>query len=126
MSNKNTAFYRGKQAILFDFSADEISNDGAVLLLEKTERKHKFISKFSQCIPDKRHPLRISLPMYKLLKQKAFSLMLGYEDANDVQYLKYDPLLKVGATIKTSKRRIYYKFSKAFVNQDLLRELIIQ
>jgi len=33
-------------------------------------------------------------------------------------------LLKVGATIKISKRRIYYRFSKAFVHQDLFKELI--
>jgi hypothetical protein len=33
-------------------------------------------------------------------------------------------LLKVGATIKKTKRRIYYRFSKAFPYQDLLRELI--
>ena len=35
-------------------------------------------------------------------------------------------LLKVGATIKKTKRRIYYKFSKAFVYQNLFRELITQ
>jgi hypothetical protein len=35
-------------------------------------------------------------------------------------------LLKVGATIKKTKKRIFYQFSKAFVQQDLLRELILQ
>ncbi len=35
-------------------------------------------------------------------------------------------LLKVGGTIKKTKRRIYYRFSRAFVHQDLLRELILQ
>jgi hypothetical protein len=35
-------------------------------------------------------------------------------------------LLKVGATIKKTKRRIFYLFSKAFVYKDLLRELILQ
>jgi hypothetical protein len=33
-------------------------------------------------------------------------------------------LLKVGATIKKTKRRIYYQFSKAFPHQGLLRELV--
>ena len=94
MSHKYTAFYRGKQAVLFDFSAEEISSDGAVLLLEKLERKHKVIDYFSKYIPDNRHPLRITHPIDKLLKQRVFSLMLGYEDANDVEILKNDPLLK--------------------------------
>jgi hypothetical protein len=35
-------------------------------------------------------------------------------------------LLKVGATIKKTKRRIYYRISKAFPHQDLLRQLILQ
>jgi len=33
-------------------------------------------------------------------------------------------LLKVGATIKITKKRIYYKLSKAFVYQDLFQKLI--
>ena len=35
-------------------------------------------------------------------------------------------LLKVGATIKVTKRRVYYRLSKAFVYQDLFREMILQ
>jgi hypothetical protein len=35
-------------------------------------------------------------------------------------------LLKVGATIKVTKRRVYYRLSKAFVYQDLFRELALQ
>lgn len=94
MSHKDTAFYRGRTAISFDFSAEEISSDGAVLLLDKLERKHKLINYFSRLIPDSRHPLRIVHSMEKLLKQRIYTLMLGYEDANDVDYLKDDPLLK--------------------------------
>ncbi len=36
---KDTVFYRGKQAFKFDFSASAISSDGAILLSEKVERK---------------------------------------------------------------------------------------
>jgi hypothetical protein len=35
-------------------------------------------------------------------------------------------LLKIGATIKTTKRRVYYRFSKAFVHQELFRQLVFQ
>lgn len=94
MSHKDTAFYRGNQEVNFDFSAEEISSDGAVLLLEKLERKHKLIDYFSRVIPDLRDPSRVTHSVYKLLKQRVFSIMLGYEDANDVDYLKNDPLLQ--------------------------------
>jgi len=92
MSNKNTAFYRGNTEVLVDFSASEISSDGAVVLLEKLEKKHKLIKYFSQHITDERDPLRITHSVEKLLKQRVFTLMQGYEDTNDVEYLKNDPL----------------------------------
>jgi len=47
LSNKDTAFYRNSQAIIFDFSAEEISTDGSLVLLEKIEREHKLIKRFS-------------------------------------------------------------------------------
>lgn len=92
MRSKNTAFYRGKTAIEVDFSAEEISSDGALVLLEKLERKHKLVSYFSSHITDHRDPFRTTHSMEKLLKQRVFTLMQGYEDANDVSHLKNDPL----------------------------------
>lgn len=53
MRNKNTVFYRGKTEVLVDFSVEEISSDGALILLEKIERKHKLIDYFSVFVPDR-------------------------------------------------------------------------
>ena len=94
MSHKSTVFYRGKTAVSVDFSAEEISSDGAVILLEKIEREHKVIRYFSSLIPDTRHPLLITHTIEKLLKQRVFMLMQGYQDANDVYHLQHDPLYK--------------------------------
>ena len=94
MSHKSTIFYRGNKAVSIDFSAEEISSDGAIVLLEKVERQHKLIRYFSNYIPDHRHPLLITHSIEKLLKQRVFMLMQGYEDANDVFHLQHDPLYK--------------------------------
>jgi len=94
MSNKNITFYRNNRAVSVDFSADEISSDGAVVLLEKLERKHKILRWFSKLIPDNRDPLRTVHSIEKLLKQRVFMLMQGYEDNNDVFHLQNDPLFK--------------------------------
>ena len=90
MDIKYTAFYRRKQEILIDFSAEEVSSDGAIILLERIERKHKLLKYFSQVIPDTRHDSYIKHDVYKLLKQRVYMLMQGYEDANDGGYLKND------------------------------------
>jgi hypothetical protein len=94
MSNKNTAFYRNNTAVSVDFSAEEISSDGAVVLLEKIERKHKLLSHFSKFIPDYRHPLRTIHSREKQLKQRVYMLMQGYSDCNDVFHLQNDPVFK--------------------------------
>lgn len=94
MSHKDTVFYRGKESICVDFSAEAISSDGAVILLEKLERQHKLIDYFSRLIPDSRDPGLVRHSMSKLLKQRVFLLMQGYQDANDVVHLQNDPLLK--------------------------------
>ena len=51
------------------------------------ERKHKVIKYFSSFLPDTRNPLLITHSTEKLLKQRVFMLMQGYEDANDVSHL---------------------------------------
>jgi hypothetical protein len=94
MSNKNTAFFRGNTQVNVDFTAGEISSDGAIVLLEKLERKHGLIEYFSSKITDRRDPFRTIHSMEKLLKQRVFTLMQGYEDANDVSLLKKDPLFE--------------------------------
>lgn len=94
MSNKNTAFYRNNKAVSVDFSAEEISSDGAIVLLEKIEREEKLLSYFSKFIPDNRNPLLITHTIEKLLKQRTFMLMQGYEDCNDAFHLQHDPLYK--------------------------------
>ena len=88
MSDKSTIFYRGNTAVSVDFSAEEISSDGAIVLLEKIEREHKLLRYYSSYIPDHRHPLLITHTIEKLLKQRVYMLMQGYQDANDVLFTK--------------------------------------
>jgi len=92
MRNKATAFYRRNTAISVDFSSEEISTDGSVVLLEKLERKHKLLHYFSGHIKDARDRFRTQHSVEKLLKQRVFTLMHGYQDANDVEHMKHDPL----------------------------------
>lgn len=94
MSNKDKVFYKKNKQVFIDFSAKKISSDGAVLLLEKLERKNGLLAYFSKIIPDNRIKHKTEHSIYKLLIQRVFSIMQGYEDANDVQYLKNDPVFK--------------------------------
>lgn len=94
MSEQTTAFYRGNTEVSVDFSAEGVSSDGAVVLLEKLERKHKLIRRFSRHVPDQRDPSKVQHSVEKLLKQRVFMVMQGYEDCNDVGRLNKDPLFR--------------------------------
>lgn len=94
MSTKNTIFYKQKQEYLLDFSSEEISSDASVYLAEKIERKHHLIRDVSSCLKDDRDQNLVIHSYDSLLKQRVYLMMQGYEDANDVEHLKNDPILK--------------------------------
>ena len=90
---KDIAFYRGKQAFKFNFSASAISSDGAILLSEKVEKKTGLLKSFASLIPDYRNPFYIDYTYEDMLRQRVFLMMQGYEDCNDEQKLRDDPVI---------------------------------
>jgi len=69
------------------------SSDGGLLLLAELERLRGFLASFAQCFIDHRDPERISHPLTELLTQRVFGLCQGYEDLNDHDEWRKDPLL---------------------------------
>jgi len=118
---KDTVFYRGKQEILIDFSASEISTDGSLVLLEKIEREYKLINKFSRYIPDNRDKNLIDYTVYDQLKQRVFMLILGYEDANDVKQLKNDPLFKDVLQCELASQPTISRFENSLDKQSIYK-----
>lgn len=78
MSEKTTAFYRGNTEVSVDFSAQSISSDEAVVLLDKLERKHKVIARMAGLIPDRWDTSKVTHSVEKLLRQRVFTLMQGF------------------------------------------------
>ena len=70
-----------------------MSSDGGALLLGEAERKLKLIERFSQCFLDGRKPALVEHRIEQLLAQRIYGLALGYEDLNDHEQLRHDPLL---------------------------------
>jgi hypothetical protein len=67
----------------------------------------------------------LAYEMFLLIKQRI--KRTSFETAKKWQISSIRTyLLKVGATIKITKKRIYYQLSKAFVYKDLFREIITQ
>lgn len=94
MSTQNTIFYKKKQQVNFDFSGEVISTDGAIILSEKIERKSRLIRNFCKLLHDKRDQNKIDHSIEKMIKQRVFLQIQGYEDCNDESHLRNDPIIK--------------------------------
>lgn len=75
------------------------SSDGGLVLLMLLEKKYHIISRFSHCFVDMRNQDLIKHPLERLLKQRIYGLCQGYEDLNDHERWRDDPLLSIACDV---------------------------
>jgi hypothetical protein len=75
------------------FDGPTITSDGGALLLRELEAQTGLLASFARCFDDYRDPDLVEHTAEELLKQRIFALALGYEDLNDHDALRTDPLL---------------------------------
>jgi len=94
--------------IVAHFNGGNITSDAGGLFLEQAERITGIISQFADCFSDYRDPDLSEFTVKELLAQRIFALALGYEDLNDHDQLRNDPLLAVmvGRKDPTGNKRI--------------------
>src|SRR6266481_5961054 len=76
-----------------EFTAGRVSSDGGALLLRETDRRIDLLGRLANCFLDGRAPLLIKHRLSEMLSQRIYGLALGYEDLNDHEQLRSDPLL---------------------------------
>ena len=77
------------------FDGGNITSDAGGLLLRETEMRTGILSRFAECFQDLRNPELIEHSVAELVAQRVYGLALGYEDLNDHDDLRRDPLLAV-------------------------------
>ena len=75
-----------------DFSGGALTTDAGALLLREVDRRLGLLDALDHALPDPRDPERLEHTQRSLLAQRVFGLALGYEDLNDHQQLRHDPL----------------------------------
>src|SRR4051812_38205676 len=89
-----------RREVVARFDAGPVSSDGGALLLREVASKIDLFPRLAACFTDGRDPGRIEHTVEQLLSQRLYALALGYEDLNDHDTLRFDPLL----TLLTGKR----------------------
>ena len=83
----------GRREVVARFDGGQLSSDGGGLVLRETERCTGIVKQFAQCFRDYRSPLMVEHSLDSLIGQRVMGLALGYEDLNDHDQLRHDPLI---------------------------------
>jgi len=83
----------GPRQVVADFSGGALSTDGGALLLRQVDAHLGLTQTLAQCFEDGRNPIWVDHSVPQMLAQRIYGLAQGYEDLNDHQRLRLDPLL---------------------------------
>lgn len=98
----------GSRQVTAGFDGGTITSDAGGLLLREVEAQTGLLADLACCFEDFRDPELIEHSVEELIKQRVFALALGYEDLNDHDQLRADPLLAtlVGKRDVTGEKRL--------------------
>ncbi len=90
----NLGTIKGRK-IIADFSGGRITSDAGIILMAELDKKLKITARFAQCFRDYRDSCYVNYSVHQLLAQRVYGIVLGYEDVNDHDKLRYDPALAI-------------------------------
>lgn len=96
----------GRRAVVVDFEGGHLSSDGGAVMLREVDRNRRILTQFAACFRDMRDGSRIHHTIEEMVRQRVFGLALGYEDLNDHDQLRNDPMMGLLAERKDTSRAL--------------------
>jgi DDE family transposase len=84
-----------RKKVSVGFDGGQLSSDAGVLLLRGVEKALGLAYRLASCMRDRRDPGRIEHPLHEMLQLRMFAIAAGYEDADDCDSLRHDPIFKM-------------------------------
>ena len=85
------------KAVVARFDGGRLSSEGGLLVLREIERRLGLAERLAGCLRDKRMPAKISHRLAEIIRFRMLMIAAGYEDGNDANTLRGDPMFKLGA-----------------------------
>src|ERR1700691_573773 len=85
----------GRREIVARFDGGTISTDGGAFLLRQTDKRLNLLPRLAECFLDGRNPDLIEHTIAEMVAQRVYGLALGYEDLNDHEQLRKDPVFGI-------------------------------
>jgi Transposase DDE domain group 1 len=94
-----------RRVVAAGFDGGAITSDAGALLLGATDRAIKLVDRFAGCFSDHRSAELVEHLVATLVGQRVFGLALGYEDVNDHDELRHDPVMALLAGKLAARRK---------------------
>ncbi len=91
-TSRNSPGSKRTRKVIAKFDSDKVSSDGGVALLREAEHRFGVIRRFAECFIDHRNPNYITHPVFSIVAQRVLAICCGYEDVNDHDRFRSDPL----------------------------------
>ena len=115
-----------RREVVAQFDGGDMTSDGGGVLLRETDQRLNLTGRLAACFVDHRRPDRVEHRVEELVAQRIYGLALGYEDLNDHDQLRSDPLMGVligKAEPKGTDRRREQDQGKAGAGKSTLNRL---
>jgi len=83
------------RAVVADFQGGAMTSDAGALLLRQVDHRLGLLRRLAACFTDFRSPWLTQHGVEQMLAQRVYGMALGYEDLNDHDQLRHDPLMHV-------------------------------
>jgi hypothetical protein len=84
-----------RRQVVADFSGGQITSDGGLILVAEIDRRYQISERVAECFTDQREPGRVQHELSDLVAQRLYGLVQGYEDLNDHEQLRHDPMFGI-------------------------------
>ena len=81
--------------VVADFDGGALTSDAGGLLLGAADQRINLVGRLARCFRDARDPRYVEHTVASMVGQRVFGIALGYEDLNDHDELRHDPLMAV-------------------------------
>jgi hypothetical protein len=85
----------GRREIVARFDGGTISSDGGAFLLRQADQRLNLLARLAGCFLDGRNQNQVEHSILEMLSQRIYGLALGYEDLNDHEQLRNDPVFGI-------------------------------
>lgn len=116
----------GGRRVVADFSGGYLSSDGGALLLREMDRAQRLCEQLAGCFSDHRDQCFVEHDLAVMLRQRILGIALGYEDINDHERLRLDPLLAAvcgRADVLGQERHLRQDKGRALAGKSTLNRL---